>query len=250
MIRLIHAEFRKVRTTRLGIGLLIGGLGLVVLATVAVLLVAGTAEGLRQGLAPITTVEDVKTLAWSGAAMSFFAIVLAATMATGEHRYGTVAGTYLATPSRMNVISAKVLAAIPLGAMFGFVGGVVPVVIAAVWFVAKGDRLPFGPGVFTAIADVCVQCAYGAALAVCVGAAIRSQLVAILGLLGWVFVAEPLATVLVPALKRWAPFTGVQGAFGAPGALLFGPAAAAGLMVLYVASAWYAAVWLEQRRDV
>ena len=249
-MRLIHAELRKVRTTRLWIGLSIGGSALVVLATVAVLLVAGTSEGLRQGLGPITTVEDVQTLVWSGAAMSFFAIVLAATMATGEYRYGTAAGTYLATPSRTNVISAKVLAAIPLGAAFGLVGGIVPLVIAAVWFAVKGDALPFGPGVVTAMADVGVRCAYGAALAVCVGAAIRSQLVAILGLLGWVFVAEPLATVLVPALKRWAPFTGVQGAFGAPDALLFGPAAAAGLMVLYVASAWYAAVWLERRRDV
>jgi len=170
-MRLIHAELRKVRTTRLWIGLSIGGSALVVLATVAVLLVAGTSEGLRQGLGPITTVEDVQTLVWSGAAMSFFAIVLAATMATGEYRYGTAAGTYLATPSRTNVISAKVLAAIPLGAALGLVGGIVPLSIAAVWFAVKGDALPFGLGVVTAMADVCVQCAYGAALAVCVGAA-------------------------------------------------------------------------------
>lgn len=249
-MRLIHAELRKVRTTRLWLGLAMGGLALVVLATVAVLVTAGTAQGLREGLGPITTVDDVQKLVWNGAAMSFFAVVLAATMATGEHRYGTVAGTYLATPSRRNVISAKVAAAIPLGAAYGLVGGVVPLAIAAVWFAGKGDPLPFGPGVVGAIGEVGVQCAYGAALAVCVGAAIRSQLVAILGLLGWVFLVEPLATVLVPALKRWAPFTGVQGAFGPPDPLLFGPAAAAGLMLLYVATVWYAAVWLEQRRDV
>ena len=249
-MRLIHAELRKVRTTRLWVGLALGGLALVVLATVAVLVTAGTAQGLREGLGAITTVDDVQKLVWNGAAMSFFAIVLAATMATGEHRYGTMAGTYLATPSRRNVISAKVAAAIPLGAAYGLVGGLVPLAIAAVWFVVKGDPLPFGPGVVGAIAGVGVQCAYGAALAVCVGAAIRSQLVAILGLLGWVFLVEPLATVLVPALRRWAPFTGVQGAFGPPDAQLFGPAAAAGLMLLYVATVWCAAVWLEQRRDV
>jgi hypothetical protein len=85
---------------------------------------------------------------------------------------------------------------------------------------------------------------------VCVGAAIRSQLVAILGLLGWMFVVEPLATALVPAIKRWAPFTGVQGAFGAPDPGLFDHLAAGALMVLYVASAAAVAVWLERRRDV
>ena len=250
MTGLIHAELLKVRTTRLWIGLAIGGLGLVTLATVAVLLVAGTMEGLQQGLGPIAQVQDVQTLVWSGAAMSFFAVVLAATMATGEFRYGTVGSTYLATPSRANVIVSKMAAAIPLGAAYGLAGGVLPLLIAALWFAAKGDALPFGAGVPIAIVEVVLQCAYGAVLAVCVGAAIRSQLVAILGLLGWTFIVEPLATVLVPALKRWAPFTGVQGAFGAPDARLFDHAAAGALMVLYVAGAAFIAVWLEQRRDV
>jgi ABC-type transport system involved in multi-copper enzyme maturation permease subunit len=247
---LIRAELLKVRTTRLWVGLAIGGLGLVALATVAVLLIAGTAEGLQEGLGPITEVDDVQTLVWSGAAISFFAVVLAATMATGEFRYGTVGSTYLATPSRTDVIVSKVLAAIPLGAAYGLIGGLLPLVIAAVWLPAKGDPFPFGSGVPIAVAEVVVQCAYGAALAVGVGAAIRSQLVAILGLLGWTFVAEPLATALVPALKRWAPFAGVQGAFGAPDDRLFGHLAAAALMVLYVASATSLAIWLERRRDV
>jgi ABC-type transport system involved in multi-copper enzyme maturation permease subunit len=248
--RMIRAEVLKVRTTRLWLGLAIGGAGVVTLATIAVLAVAGTAQGLTQGLGPISGVDDVQKLVWNGAAMSFFAVVLAATMATGEHRYGTIGGTYLATPSRADVIGAKVLASIPLGAAYGLAGGVLPVLIGVLWFAAKGGRLPFGAGVPIAIGEVVLQCAYGAALAVCVGAAIRSQLVAILGLLGWTFVVEPLATALVPALKPWAPFTGVQGSFGPPDPILFGHAAAALVMVLYVASALCAAVLLERRRDV
>jgi ABC-type transport system involved in multi-copper enzyme maturation permease subunit len=248
--RLIRAELLKVRTTRLWVGLAIGGLGLVALATVAVLVVAGTSEGLQDGIGAITSVDDVQTLVWSGAAMSFFAVVLAATMATGEFRYGTVGSTYLASPSRADVIASKVLAAIPLGAGYGLAGGVLPLLIALLWFAAKGDPLPFGADVPVAVAEVVLQCAYGAALAVCVGAAIRSQLVAILGLLGWTFVVEPLATALVPAIKRLAPFTGVQGAFGAPDPRLFDHLAAGALMVLYVASGAAVAVLLERRRDV
>ena len=70
-MHLIHAELRKVRTTRLWLGLALGGLALVVLATVAVLATAGTEQGLREGLGPITTVDDVRKLVWNGAAMSF-----------------------------------------------------------------------------------------------------------------------------------------------------------------------------------
>jgi len=248
--RLIRAELRKVQTTRLWIGLAIGGLGLVAVATIAVLALAGTAEGIAQGLNPITQVDDVQTLVWSGAAMSFFAVVLAATMSTGEFRYGTIGSTYLATPTRSSVIGSKVIAAVPLGAAFGLLGGLLPLAITAVWLPIKGDPVPFGSGVPIAVAEVVLQCAYGAAMAVCIGAAIRSQLVAILGLLGWIFIAEPLATALVPALKRWAPFGGVQGAFGAPDARLFDHAGAAALMVLYVASAISVAIWIERRRDV
>jgi len=171
-------------------------------------------------------------------------------MATGEHRYGTAGATYLATPARADVVSAKTLAAIPLGLVLGIAGGTLPILISVLWFAAKGDVLPFGVPVLASIVDVGVQCAYAAALAVCIGVAVRSQLVAILGLLGWVFLAEPLASALVPSIKKWAPFTGVQGAFGPPDQLVFGRAVAAIVMVLYVASAWYAAVWLERRRDI
>ena len=87
-------------------------------------------------------------------------------------------------------------------------------------------------------------------ISVCVGAALRSQVVAILGLLGFGLVVEPLATSLLPSLKRWAPFSGAQDAFGAPDPLLFGHLAAFGLMVSYVAAVWYVAYWIEGRRDV
>jgi len=248
--RLIGAELLKVRTTRLWIGLAIGGAGLVAIASFAVLAVAGTAQGIANGLGAITTVADVQKVVWGGAVMAFFAVVLAATMATGEFRYGTVGATYLATSSRAQVIGSKLLAAIPIGAAFGLIGGILPVVIAFGWFAAKGDTMPFGAGVPIASAEVVLQCAYGAAIAVCVGAAIRSQLIAILGLLGWNFVLEPLVSALVPSIKPWTPFTGVPGAFGQPDPHVFGHAAAAGLMVLYVAIALVVAVSLERRRDV
>lgn len=250
MIRLLRAEVLKVWTTRLWIGLLLGGLLMSGVGAVALLILSGTEEGLRAGLVPIRTVADVQTLAFQAAVMSAFVAVLGATMATGEYRYGTAAGTYLATPSRERVVTAKVLASIPLGFAAGVVAGLLPIVIGAVWFRVHGDPFPFGRPVLIAALEVGLQCAYGAAVATGVGAAIRSQLVAILGLLGWVFIAESLVAALVPSAAKWSPFTGVQGAFGAPDPNLFGHAAAAGMMVLYATSAWFIGVWAERRRDV
>ena len=80
--------------------------------------------------------------------------------------------------------------------------------------------------------------------------AIRSQVVAILVVLGWVLVIEPLATALVPSLLPWAPFLGAASAFGPPNPELFARPAAFGLMVAYAVSAWVLALALERRRDV
>lgn len=250
MNQLVRAELLKVRTTRLWLGLLIGGVALDAVSVIATLALAGTQEGNRANIPEIRTVADVQNLVWGGMALWLFAAVLTATMSTGEYRYGTAAGTYLVTPSRGRVLTSKVAAAVPVGAVAGLIGGGLTVVIAAVWFAVKGDALPFGTPVLIAVLEVTLQCTYAAILAVCVGAAIRSQVVAILSVLGFGLVVEPFATALLPSLQRWSPIRGAMGAFGPPDPLLFGPLAGFGLMLSYVATVWYAAYWIERRRDV
>jgi hypothetical protein len=85
-----------------------------------------------------------------------------------------------------------------------------------------------------------------------VGAALRSQLVAILGLLGWLFIVEPLGTALLPRFAKFMPFAGVAGAFGHANdtAEVFGWAGALVLAVVWIISVWASAVSLERRRDV
>ena len=252
-MHLVRAELVKVRTTRLWVGLLIGGLGLAALGTILLLVVTASADAARNGLAPIRTADDMRGLVFSAAGSLAFVLVLAATMATAEFRYGTAAGTYLATPDRVRVITAKTLAAVPAGFAYGAAAAVLSVLIAAVWFAVRGDALPFGTPVASAIAQVGLQSAYAAAIGVCVGMALRSQLVAILVLLGWVLLAEPLVTGLMPRFAKWTPLTGVQGVFGNAGDAgrsLLGPAGAGLLAVAYVALFWTAAIWLEGRRDV
>jgi ABC-2 type transport system permease protein len=252
-MRLIRAELLKVRTTRLWFGLALGALGLTAVGTIALLAVMNTTEGRLAGLEPITTGEDLRQLLFAASGSMAFILVLAATMATSEFRYGTAVGTYLATPSRARVIAAKSLAAAPVGFLFGFGAAVLSLVLAVGWLAVKGDATPFGSLVVIAVVQLGVQGAYGAVLALGFGALVRSQLVAILGLLGWLFVFEPLVTGLLPKVAKWAPFTGPGELFGRtadPNVVLFGRPGAAVLAAAYIALFWAAAVWAERRRDV
>jgi hypothetical protein len=250
VIRLVGAELRKVRTTRLWIGLLIGSLLLNAAGALLLLVMSGTEEGRQAGLTPVRTTEDVRLIVHTAAQAFLFVLVLAATMATTEYRYSTAAGTYLTTPHRGQVVTAKSLGAIPVGAVFGAAAGLLVLLIVVVWFAVKGDGPALGASVWIAVAEDALQCAYAAVVGVALGIALRSQVVAILVVLGWVLVIEPLGTALVPSLLPWAPFAGVASAFGPPNADLLARPAAFGLMLAYAASAWALALVLERRRDV
>ena len=253
MIALVRAEWWKVRSTRLWVGLSLGGLGLTAAGTLLLLSILNTEQGRQAGLHPIQTAEDLRTLVFSASGAFAFVLVLAATMATSEYRYGTAAGTYLATPDRTRVVTAKTLAAVPIGFAYGVAAASLSLLLAIIWLSATGDVRPLGLPVGLAVLQVGLDCAYGAALAVGIGLALRSQLVSILGLLGWLFVIEPLASALLPDVARYTPFGGAEGLFGATTdtdvTLLSRPASAA-LVIAYLVGVWLAAVWLERRRDV
>jgi hypothetical protein len=252
MIDLVKAELLKVRTTRLWVGMAIGAVGLTGVSTVLVLALSNSANAQASGVRPILTTEDLRTLVFQASGTLAFVLVLAATMATAEFRYGTASGTYLAVPSRVRVISAKSIASSIVGLLYGVAAATMTVVIAVIWLAIVGRSVPVDASVIGAIGQEGLRCAYGAALAVGVGAALRSQLVAILGLLGWLFIVEPLGVALLPRFAKFMPFAGVGGAFGhgSESAVLFGWAGSLALAVVWVASVWASAVSLERQRDV
>jgi ABC-2 type transport system permease protein len=252
MIDLVKAELLKVRTTRLWVGMAIGAVGLTGVSTILVLALSTSANAQANGIHPIVTTEDLRTLVFQASGTLAFVLVLAATMATSEFRYGTASGTFLAVPSRMRVISAKSVAAAFIGLLYGVAAATMTVVIAVIWLAIDGKSVPVAASVIGAIGQEGLRCAYGAALAVGVGAALRSQLVSILGLLGWLFIVEPLGTALLPRFAKFMPFAGVGGVFGHGNetAVLFGWAGSLALALLWVVSVWASAVSLERTRDV
>jgi ABC-2 type transport system permease protein len=251
VIALVHAELRKLTTTRLWIGLVLGGALMAVVGTVVILVIAGTEQGRQAGLQEIRTVGDVRSLVVSGAVVGTFALILGATMSTSEYRYGTAGVTYLAMPRRTRVLVSKLVAAAPVGFAIGLLGGALPLLVTSLWFAVKPGSMPFDSSLSVLVAEIGLQAAFAAVIGVCAGTAIRSQLVAILALLGWTLIVEPIVQGLLPSLLKWFPFAGAAGAFGSDGTtpLLARPQAAV-LLVTYVLAAFWTAAWLERRRDV
>jgi ABC-type transport system involved in multi-copper enzyme maturation permease subunit len=252
-MHLVRAELLKVRSTRLWVGMLLGALAFTVLISILLLSVMRSADAAEAGLRPILTPGDFRAFVFTAEGSIPFALVLAATMATTEFRYGTATLTYLATPSRARVLAGKSAAAAVVGLLIGLASAAAGLVVAVIWLAAHGDDVPFDATVLGAVGQVGLHAAYAALLALAFGALVRSQLVSILGLLGWLFILEPIATAIVPKLATWAPFAGVEPLFGSgetPTAPLFGWLGALGLAAAYVAVLSALAIAAERSRDV
>jgi ABC-2 type transport system permease protein len=251
VIQLVRAEVLKLRTTRLWIVLLVVSVAVVGLIVVAVLASTPGGDPDARALHDLKTVADVRTLLSIGGISATLALVLGATMTTSEYRYGTAGITYLATPRRPRVVTAKMLAAVPVGALFGLVGGSVPVLVALVWFAAKGRSLPLDGTIPLEILQIGLQALFAAVMGVAVGAVLRNQVAAIVGLLVWVLVVESIVSSLIPVTAKWFPFGGAAGAFSSQASdRLFGRPEAGLLMAAYIVLGWAAAVWFERHRDV
>ena len=103
-------EVLKLRSTRLWIGLLLGAAALTVLGAIATLAVAGTAKARPGRPRPRCARWPTSGLRVRVERDGLFTLILGAVAITGEYRSGTIAGTFLATPTRSPVIVAKAVA--------------------------------------------------------------------------------------------------------------------------------------------
>ncbi len=86
-----------------------------------------------------------------------------------------------------------------------------------------------------------------AVLGVGVGAALRSQVGAIVAVLVWMFVVESLVSGLLPDLARWTPFAAGNAMTTPDGEMAIGLATA--VAVAYALAAVAAGTWLTEQRD-
>jgi ABC-2 type transport system permease protein len=188
--RLLAGEMIKVRTTRTALGFGIAAV-LLTLANVLVTILAGD---------PVQLTDKRGALNFGGA-ISIVLLLFGAVGATGEFRHRTLAPAVLIAPDRFRLVLARIAAYSFTGLLFGLAMAVVTVAIGVA--LLPGQE---GPDVtFTDYAEIVggglIAVVLSAAIGVGVGTLVRNQVAAVVGILVWLTILEPLLAALIEELN-------------------------------------------------
>ncbi len=193
----LRSELRKLRTTRTNLGLLLGLVALILFGVVA---------GAFSSEADLSNLEAQRELIGNGAFAAVFAAMIGVLAMTSEFRHGTIRATFVFTPARMRVVVAKAAASFLVGIGFGALGAGLALGTGVLLVRARGyDVLIDAGDVRKLLLGTIAMSALWAALGVGLGALVRNQVLAIVGLFAWVFVVEILIFQYLPGVGRYAP---------------------------------------------
>jgi ABC-2 type transport system permease protein len=239
----LRAEILKVRSTRTTIGLVVGMVALVLLFVVLTATLSGVTE--------ISSSDDQLTMFGIGSFSGLFSALAGIMLVTGEFRFGTIRPTLLFTPRRDRVIGAKATAATFAGFVFGVLGTVLAVGVGAAILSGRGiDISPSGSDFALLTLGIVAGAALWGAIGVGVGAVVRNQVGAIIGILAWGFVIENLLFALAPSVGRYTPGEAQNALMGQSDAHLLDPLAAAAVLVAWTLAVAAAGAAMTIRRDV
>jgi ABC-2 type transport system permease protein len=178
-----------------------------------------------------------------------FAGLAGAIAITAELRYSTIRPTFLVTPGRSPVLAAKLAISALVGIAFGLVAEAFMAGDAAVAFAARGiDNQLTGGDYLQLLAGGAAAAAFWAAAGVGVGALIRNQVGALVGLCAWMFLVESTSESFVPDFGRLLP--GSAGLALAGNSDELSSAAGALLLIVYAAAAAAAGWRATLSRDI
>lgn len=223
MTRLVRLEWLKLRTMRVGFGLLATSAALTALFAS---LEASRAGNGQSGVAALYTASGLGTVTTVTGWSMIFAAVLGVIVTSGEYRHYTATLTYLGTPKRERVLAAKTLTAAGAGAIFGLVSGLVATGVGLVFVAAHGYHVTLGTGTLVAhIAGAAVGAALFGAIGAGVGALLRSQLAGAITVFVWALVVESIIGGLFTSIRPYLPYTAATTLAGIKlGGAAFGPA--------------------------
>ena len=261
MIRPVRIEWLKLRTMRVGFGLLATSAALTVLFAS---LEASRAGNGKNGVAPLFTASGLGTVTTVTGWSMIFAAVLGVIVTSGEYRHYTATLTYLGTPNRRRVLLAKTLTAAGAGAIFGLISGLLATGVGLTFVAGHGYHITLGTGTLAAhIAGAAVGAALFGAIGAGVGALLRSQVAGVITVFVWALVIESIIGGLFTSIRPDLPYTAATTLAGIKlGGAAFGPAhnvavgsplpfAAAAALVLGIAALLDATVTRTAlRRDV
>ena len=248
MSALLRAELFKQRSTRTALGLFGVMLGLVLFAVLlhGLGVASENADSAREQLTIVLGPgERIGAL---------FAGLLGAMSMTAEIRHGTIRPTFLVTPWRGRVVAAKVWASVLIGAGFGLVAGAATAAAGTAAFWGRGIDVQLDGGDYVLlVAGTAAAASLWAAIGVGVGALVRNQVPALIGLCAWLLFVEGLLVgdvADISSIGRYAPGAAAAAITGQDPGTLLAPAVGLVLLALYAGAAAAAGAFATSRRDV
>jgi ABC-2 type transport system permease protein len=245
----LRAELLKQRSTRTNLGLVSAMLGLTLLAVLL--------HGLALPAEHVETTSEQLTMVvgWGEKLGVLFAGVLGAMSITSEIRHGTIRPTFLVTPQRSRVVLAKVVAGMVYGATFGLIATTLAVGAGSAALATRGVENQLDAASYALLlAGGTAAAALWAAIGVGLGAVVRDQVPALIGLCAWLLLIEGLLLgdlfEAVGDVTRFAPGAAAAAISGQEPDKLLAPAVALPLLVLYAVAAAVAGSIATARRDV
>lgn len=240
---LLRAELLKLRTTRTFLALVLVAVGLSLLVAI---LVASLTEPTQESV-----VEDVFASDFS----SLFILVLGVIGVAGEWRHRTITSSLLAAPDRLRFLVAKTIAYAIAGAALSLLITVAVAIAGFIILTARDLPTPelsdFADFLWRNLLISALLGAFG----VGVGALVRNQPIAIVGLIVVAFVLEPVLIGLVPEVGRFGPLVGAPSAvqdidLGFDDSELLAPGLGALVMLAWVALTVGLGALLLRSRDL
>lgn len=254
MIRLVHAEWHKLRSTRSS--WLLAGITLAVTVLVSVLQLgldthaeSGTLRWGRtaERFADPDAIADLVAIA---PVIGLVVAIAGAIALPTEVRYRTITSSYLAVPSRTRLLAAKAVTVAVAGAVLALLVQAVVLGIAFAWLEAVGGDFAITAATVRILVLTPAATALTGVLGVGVGAILHQQVTAVLAVTGWIIVVEQLVAGLAPGLRPVLPFTGAITVLGAGGDDTVSAVRAAVTLTAYTAVAVVAGAQVFRRRDL
>jgi ABC-type transport system involved in multi-copper enzyme maturation permease subunit len=244
----LRSELLKQRTTRTNLLLLVWMAVLVVLV-VALHVFSFSVDTLAR------RDNQLKVLGLGTSIGVLFAALLGAMSITAEVRHGTIRPTFLATPRRERVIAAKVVASALAAFGIAVLAQALTVLVETAGLGARGVDIELDAGDYAQLlAGGAIAAALFGAIGVGVGAIVRNQIAAVVGLCIWLLFIEPILLGDLPNVGKFAPGASAGALAGAIqtqiASDLVAPALGALLLIAYAAAVSAAGAMATIRRDV
>ena len=196
MIRLVRAEFVKLRTTQVWFWLLIAALGISVLAVLGNFL---SDPGIRSA-------RDVPQIFANSDIACLAVFVLGVLGVTTEFRYQTITPTVLITPSRWTLITAKMIAYALLGVLYALACVALQLAMTLPWLATRNISFDLGdPDLRRALFGLFLVLALYGIIGLGVGALLKNQIVAVtLGVIFLLILQNLLAAI--PGVRHAWPY--------------------------------------------